>query len=45
MTRASMRAGSTEAWLADVDDDSYDVSWFNDLPDADRPAIACCATL
>lgn len=26
--------------LADVEDESYDLSWFNDLPDADRPAIA-----
>ncbi len=36
----TMRTGFTEAWLTDVDDDSYDLSWFNDLPDADRPAIA-----
>lgn len=37
---SSMRTGFTEAWLTDVEDDSYDLSWFNDLPDGDRPAIA-----
>jgi len=36
----AMRTGFSEAWLTDLDDDSYDLSWFNDLPDADRPAIA-----
>lgn len=35
-----MRTGFTEAWLTDAVDDSYDLSWFNDLPEADRPAIA-----
>jgi hypothetical protein len=35
----SLRTGFSEAWLTDVDDDSYDLSWFDDLPDADRPAI------
>lgn len=35
-----MRTGFSEAWLTDVEDDSYDLSWFNELPDADRPAIA-----
>lgn len=35
-----MRTGFTEAWLTDAGDDSYDLSWFNDLPEADRPAIA-----
>jgi hypothetical protein len=35
-----MRTGFTEAWLTDAKDDSYDLSWFNDLPEADRPAIA-----
>jgi hypothetical protein len=35
-----LRTGFTEAWLTDAEDDSYDLSWFNDLPDADRPAIA-----
>lgn len=35
-----MRTGFTEAWLTDVEDDSYDLSWFNELPEADRPAIA-----
>ena len=35
-----MRTGFTEAWLSDAKDDSYDLSWLNDLPEADRPAIA-----
>jgi len=35
-----MRTGFTEAWLTDAEDDSYDLSWFNDPPEADRPAIA-----
>jgi hypothetical protein len=34
-----MRTGFSEAWLTDLQDDSYDLSWFNDLPEADRPAI------
>lgn len=38
-TGGTMRTGFTEAWLTDVEDDSYDLSWFNDLPEADRPAI------
>jgi hypothetical protein len=40
-----MRTGCSEAWLTDLDDDSYDLSWFNDLPDADRPAIAMLGDL
>jgi len=36
----TMRTGFSEAWLTDVEDDSYDLSWFDKLPDADRPAIA-----
>ena len=36
----AMRTGFTEAWLTDAEDDSYDLSWYNDLPEADRPAIA-----
>jgi predicted Zn-ribbon and HTH transcriptional regulator len=36
----TMRTGFAEAWLTDVEDDSYDLSWFDELPDADRPAIA-----
>src|SRR6266487_2770604 len=35
-----MRTGFSEAWLTDAEDDSYDLSWFNALPEADRPAIA-----
>lgn len=38
-TDSAMRTGFTEAWLTDAEDDSYDLSWYNDLPDADRPAI------
>ncbi len=38
--RGDMRTGFSEAWLADADDDSYDLSWYYDIPDADRPAIA-----
>lgn len=36
----TMRTGFSEAWLTDLEDDSYDLSWFNDLPDADLLAIA-----
>jgi hypothetical protein len=36
----TVRTGFSEAWLTDLDDDSYDLSWFNDLPKWDRPAIA-----
>lgn len=38
-TEATMRTGFSEAWRTDVDDASYDLSWFNALPTADRPAI------
>ena len=36
----AMRTGFSEAWLTDADDDSYDLSWYNELPDGDRAAIA-----
>lgn len=36
----AIRTGFSEAWLTDAEDDSYDLSWFNQLPEADRPAIA-----
>lgn len=36
----SMRTGFTEAGVTDVEDDSYDLSWYDDLPEPDRPAIA-----
>jgi hypothetical protein len=36
----TMRTGFSEAWRTDLADDSYDLSWFNTLPEADRPAIA-----
>lgn len=35
-----LRTGFSEAWLADADDDDYDLSWYEGLADADRPAIA-----
>jgi hypothetical protein len=35
----TMRTGLGDAWATDVGDDSYDLSWYDDLPDADRPAI------
>jgi len=38
--RGAMRSGFSEAWLADADDDDYDLSWFNELPDGDRAGIA-----
>ncbi|GAB3922822.1 hypothetical protein GCM10029976_012170 [Kribbella albertanoniae] len=36
----TMRTGFSEAWLTDAEDDSYDLSWYDDLPDGDRRAIA-----
>ncbi|GAA1594465.1 hypothetical protein GCM10009742_46440 [Kribbella karoonensis] len=36
----AMRTGFSEAWLTDAEDDSYDLSWYDELPDGDRPAIA-----
>jgi len=38
--RGEMRTGFSEAWMTDLEDDSYDLSWFDDLADADVPAIA-----
>lgn len=35
-----MRTGFTEASLTDPEDDTYDLGWFDTLPDGDRPAIA-----
>jgi hypothetical protein len=35
-----MRTGFSEALRGDLADDSYDLSWFDGLPTADRPAIA-----
>jgi hypothetical protein len=35
-----MRTGFTEAWLTDAEDDSYDLSWYSELPVGDREAIA-----
>lgn len=35
----AMRTGFSEAWQTDVADDSYDLSWYGDLPTADRPAV------
>jgi hypothetical protein len=36
----TMRTGFSDAWASDIADDSYDLSWYDDLPEADRPAIA-----
>ena len=36
----TMRTGFSEALRTDLADGSYDLSWFNALPTADRPAIA-----
>jgi hypothetical protein len=36
----SMRTGFSEAWQSDAEDDSYDLSWFDELPQGDRAAIA-----
>lgn len=38
--RGDMRTGFSEAWLADADDDDYDLSWYYELPDGDRAGIA-----
>jgi hypothetical protein len=40
-----MRTGFSEAWQSDIEDDSYDLSWFDGLPTADRPAIAALRAL
>jgi hypothetical protein len=37
---STMRTGFSEAWITDLDDDTYDLSWFNDLPKGDQQAIA-----
>ncbi len=37
---SQLRTGFSEAWLTDVDDDSYDLSWFDELPENDVAAIA-----
>ena len=39
-SESSMRTGLTEAWSTDADDDTYDLSWINDIPDSDESAIA-----
>lgn len=38
--RPSMRTGFSDAQATDEADDSYDLSWFDTLPVADRPAVA-----
>lgn len=35
-----MRTGFSEAWLTDAEDDSYDLSWYDELPERDVDAIA-----
>jgi hypothetical protein len=42
---ATIRTGFSEAWQTDLEDDSYDLSWFTTLPAADRPAIAMLRAL
>ncbi|HEY3560641.1 MAG TPA: HIRAN domain-containing protein [Kribbella sp.] len=42
---ATMRTGFSEAWLTDAEDDSYDLSWYDGLPDGDRSAIAMLQNL
>lgn len=44
-TGGEMRTGFSEAWQSDLEDDSYDLSWFDSLPTADRPAIAALRAL
>lgn len=41
----AMRTGFSEAWRTDDEDDSYDLSWIDSLPTADRPAIAALRAL
>jgi hypothetical protein len=38
--RGRIDTGLSDAWATDEDDESYDLSWYDDLPEADRPAIA-----
>lgn len=38
--RRSIRTGFSEAWATDVQDDSYDLSWHNELPEDDVAAVA-----
>ena len=40
-----MRTGFSEAWQTDIEDDSYDLSWYETLPHGDRDAIAVLRTL
>jgi len=39
-TRVRMDTGFSHAWAMDQADDDYDLSWYEELPEADRPAIA-----
>lgn len=34
-----MRTGFSEAWLAELDNDSYELTWYSELPEPDQPAI------
>jgi hypothetical protein len=36
---SDLDTGFSNAWETDDDDDSYDLSWYEQLPEADRPAI------
>ncbi|MFI7587506.1 HIRAN domain-containing protein [Spongisporangium articulatum] len=35
----SMRTGLTEAWASDLDDDTYDLSWYHGIPNGDELAV------
>jgi hypothetical protein len=37
---STLRTGLSEAWATDAEDDSYDLSWLEGLPEGDLPAIA-----
>jgi hypothetical protein len=45
VAEGAMRTGFSEAWRTDAEDDSYDLSWIDSLPTADRPAIAALRAL
>ncbi|MFK4085198.1 HIRAN domain-containing protein [Kribbella sp. NPDC020789] len=45
LAESTMRTGFSEAWLTDAEDDSYDLSWYDELPEGDRRAIAMLQNL
>jgi len=38
---SALDTGFSQAWVTDEADESYDLSWYRDLPEGDRPAIPC----